>query len=455
MNLLHTLLAFLVTLTALVFVHELGHYAAARACGVLILRFSIGFGRPLVSFRRGRDATQWVISAVPLGGYVKMLDERDPPEAGIDPHALPRAFSRQSLPRRAFIVAAGPLANFVLAVVLYGALNLAGVEEPAAVLDAPVAGSPAAIAGFEHGDRIVRIDGDEVRSWNELRLRTIGAVVDHRAMRVEFERDGSPGEFELVPGTISAADIEGDLMSRLGLRLEVGPVTIASLPGDGPAARAGLRAGDHVLAIDGHPIARATELIDAVRASPGRAMTFELERAGTRLDVSVTPGTRSAVASGDQPARETGFINAAVNNRVAMTVIRYAGTEAFGRAVIQTRDMSWFTLRMLGKMLSGELTWRTLSGPVSIADYAGQSARIGWRAFTAFLALLSISLGVLNLLPIPILDGGHLVYYGLEALRGRPLSERFMELSQKAGLAVVGLMMVIALFNDLTRLIGP
>ena len=453
MTFVQTLVSFLAALTLLIFVHELGHYLVARWCGVKVLRFSIGFGKPLASWAVGPDRTEWTISAIPLGGYVKMLDEREQPTETIPPQDLPRAFTRQSLGRRALIVVAGPAANFLLAIALYLVLGLVGVQEPAPVIDAPPAGSAAAAAGLQRGDRVVGVDGAEIRSWNEVRLRMIDGLIEKRPIAFEVERAGARQRIDLVAGALAPEELERDFLRTLGLEIAPGSIGISSVMADGAAARAGLQAGDEILALDGRALARASELIDAIRARPGVTMRLDVRRGPDTLRVEVVPERRVSDRAGEA-GKVVGRIGAGVQNRVEMVEVRYTGIDAVTRSVRQTWDMSAFSLRMLGKMVTGELSWRNLSGPVSIADYAGQSARVGWYAYVSFLALISISLGVLNLLPVPVLDGGHLVYYGLEALRGRPLSERFMEITQKAGLAVIAAMMVLALFNDLTRLIG-
>ncbi len=445
-----TVIAFLVALTVLIFVHESGHYWVARRCGVKVLRFSIGFGKPLLRWRVGRDRTEWTLSAIPLGGYVRMLDERELADEPIDPRELPRAFNRQSLPKRAAIVAAGPIANFVLAIALYWLLNIVGVQEPAAIVDRPVAGSAAEAAGVRAGDRVVAVDGHTVRSWNEVRLQLLDAVIEHRPVRLAVERDGAPLVLALDAARVPSSEIERDFLRMLGLELAVGRVTLASvLPGEGADA-AGLKPGDQILAVDGVPVRRSGELIERIRDSAGRALRFEVLRDGVTIDMSVVPQARTDPAE----SRAVGRIGAGLSNQVTMVDVRYGPIESLGRGVQQTWDMSVFSLRMLGKMVTGQLSWRHLSGPVAIADFAGQSARVGWFAYVSFLALISISLGVLNLLPIPVLDGGHLVYYALEALKGRPLSERFLVLTQRAGLAAIGLLMAVALFNDISRLIG-
>ena len=453
MTLLQTLVSFLVALTLLIFVHELGHYLVARWCGVKVLRFSIGFGKPLASWTVGPDRTEWTLSAIPLGGYVRMLDEREQDASTIAPEDLPRAFTRQTLGRRALIVAAGPAANFLLAVLLYLLLNMVGVSEPAPLVGAPPPGSAAAAARLAECDRIVEVDGREVRSWNEVRLRMVEGIVDRRPIPLVFERGGARFSAALDVAALPPGEVERDFMRTMGLELASGKVTVASVLPEGAAARAGLRAGDQVLAADGRPVRKASELIDSIRAKAQQPMRLEVLRGADVLRIELVPEARPSERKGEE-GLSVGRINAGISSQFEMVEVRYAGLEAVQRSVRQTWDMSVFSLRMIGKMITGELSWRNLSGPVSIADYAGQSARVGWFAYVSFLALISISLGVLNLLPIPVLDGGHLVYYGLEALRGRPLSERFIEITQKAGLAVIAVMMVLALFNDLTRLIG-
>ena len=449
-----TLLAFLFALALLIFVHELGHYAVARWCGVKVLRFSIGFGTPLLRWTVGPDRTEWTISPIPLGGYVRMLDEREGGPGSVDAGEVHRAFNRQSLGKRAAIVIAGPLANFLLAIALYAGLGMAGIEEPAAVIGEPAAGTQAAAAGLRAGDRIVGIDGREVRSLPDLRLRLIDAVVDGRPARLVVRRDGAPlSPVALDTGGLPEGELDKDFMRTLGLDLAGGTVTIGSVLPDGSAAKAGLVAGDEVLAVEGRAVSRASDLIDVLRERAEREVPLAIRRGGLEQRIVVVPQPQRSERPEDA-GRTVGRIGASLQNRVEMVRVDHGPLEALAYGARQTWDMSWFSLRMLGKMLVGELSWRNLSGPVAIADYAGQSAKVGAFAYVAFLALISVSLGVLNLLPVPVLDGGHLVYYGLEAIKGRPLSERFMEVTQKAGLAAIVGLMAVALFNDLSRLFG-
>ncbi|HLT28199.1 MAG TPA: RIP metalloprotease RseP [Zeimonas sp.] len=444
MNTIQTIVAFLAALTLLIFVHELGHYLVARWCGVKVLRFSIGFGRPLLRWRAKPDATEWVIASIPLGGYVRMLDERDPDCMPIAAKDVPHAFTRKSLLQRSAIVVAGPLANFLLAIALYATMGWIGLQEPAALVDAPPPASAAAQARLQAGDRVVEADGTVVRSWHEMRLALLEPVIEQRATTLVVERDGAREVLQLDASGLASDEAERDFLGTLGIRIAPGEVAVGNVIEGGAAERDGLRAGDLIRSIDGVAIERASQVIEAVQRSADEPLRFEVLRDGVEIVVSVTPQLQDGV----------GRIGAGLQDRLAMQFVRYGPIESLGHGVRQTWEMSAFSLRMLGKMITGELSLRNLSGPVTIADLAGQTVRVGWIAYASFLALISISLGVLNLLPIPILDGGHLVYYALEALKGRPLSERFMIITQKAGLAIIMMMMAVALFNDFTRLIG-
>jgi regulator of sigma E protease len=453
MTFVQTVLAFLLALTLLIFVHELGHFAAARWCGVKVLKFSIGFGPAIWSRAWGADRTEWVIAAIPLGGYVQMLDERDrDPSQPIASSDLPRAFSRRPLYQRAFIVLAGPLANFALAVVLYAALAWGGTEQPVPVLDAPPAASAAADAGLIAGDRIVSVNGAPLQSWNQLRLKIIDASLGGATVSLTIDRAGQLRQQTLgTRGAMSSEVSDRDPLQVLGLLLAPGEVLIGSLIAGEPAIAAGLQAGDRVLTVNGEPIRRARELIDQVRHSAGRTLVIVVQRGADEITVRVTPSTQSAGAAEAQPR---GRIGAMLQDRVKTEVVQADPLDAVVQGAARTWEMSAFSLRMLGRMLTGDLSVRNLSGPVTIADMAGQTARSGLQSYLGFIALISVSLGVLNLLPIPVLDGGHLVYYAVEAIRRRPLSDQVMAITQKAGLLLVVFMMALALFNDFTRLIG-
>ena len=445
MNLLQTILAFIVALGVLIVVHEYGHYLIARLCKVKVLRFSVGFGRPLATWRLGADRTEWVVAAVPFGGYVKMLDEREGPVA---PAEAARAFNRQGVWKRFAIVAAGPLFNFAFAVLVYAGLYMYGLPEARPILGTPPAGSAAAMAGVRSGDTVRSVDGEPIATWQELRWRVLQAALQREPLKLETQDErGHIGTANLDLRGFPA-EVETDALERIGLTLwrpTLAPVLGQIVPG-GAAERAGLAPGDRIVAADGAPIDSWEAFVTAVRAKPGVPLALTIERAGSRrtLEVVPDPATRRIGAA----ARD----NPAYAEKILIRV-QYGPLASLARASAKTWDIALFSLKMLGKMLVGEVSWRHLSGLVTIADFAGQSASLGWISYLTFLALISISLGVLNLLPIPLLDGGHLMYYAIEMVKGRPVSERFMELGQRVGLALLLVMMAFAFYNDLNRLL--
>jgi len=459
---MQTVLAFVAALCVLIFVHEMGHYLAARACGVKVLRFSIGFGRPLLRWvSKGRDRTEWTVAAIPLGGYVRMLDERelDPErDAPIDPAELPRAFNRQPVAKRFVIVAAGPLANFALAIVLYFGLFTGGMREPAPVAAAPAAGTAAAQAGVRDGDRVLSLQAngqvEPVQSWNDLRMAVFAQGFGHASAVLRVRgADGAERDLTLARLPDTGGNPDQDPLATLGLFLKGGPVTITEVIPDSAAARAGLKAGDRVVAWQGQPLAQASELIKAVRAQPGQRVTLGIERGGQRLDVPVTLDSVPGGKGGTQgSATPSGKLGAALSQAVQMETVRYGPLQALGRAVGQVWTTSALSLKLLGKMLVGQASLQNLSGPLTVADYAGRAAHLGLQAFVSFLALVSVSLGVLNLLPIPVLDGGHLLYYCVEFLTGRPVPDHWQAMLQKIGIACILLLTSLALFNDVSRM---
>ena len=450
MNLLTTIAAFLVTLGVLIVIHELGHYWVARWCGVKVLRFSIGFGRPIARWVRGADRTEWVVSALPLGGYVRMLDERDPEAAPSSEQEAARAFNRQTVGKRIAIVLAGPLANLLLAIFVYWLLNVIGVFEPRATLGTPPAATAAARAGVEAGDTVLEVDGGAVRSWNELRWLLLQKAVSRAPFAIEVEgADQRRRSLTIEPGELSAADLEADVVARLGVVPYSGPPRINRLADGSVAARAGMQVGDTIIEVDGNRLNSARDLIERIRASAERRIELRVDRGGETLRFDVTPARVN-----DEQGRPIGRIGAELSDRPPLIKVQYGPIESVVLATGKTWDTAVFSLRMLGKMIAGEASWKNLSGPVTIADYAGQTARIGLAPFLNFLALVSISLAVLNLLPIPMLDGGHLLYYLIEILKGSPPADWVIEWGQRAGVALLGLLTMLALYNDLMRLLS-
>jgi regulator of sigma E protease len=448
MDVLTKLLAFAVTLGVLVVFHELGHYLVARWCGVKVTRFSVGFGRVVWSRRSSPDGTEWALSAVPLGGYVKMADEREGEVAAKD---LPHAFNRQSVWRRIAIVAAGPIANLLLAVLLFAGTYVAGVPGQRAIVATPPAGTAAAATALREGDLVTAVDGVAVRSWQDLRWRLLRASGED-AVELTLQRDdGSTTRIPLALSAVPSADWEGNFMSVLGLKADFGPPLIDEAVPDKPAARAGLKAGDRIVAIDGAAVRSPADVAAQTNAKPGAAVVFRIDRGGEVFD------TEFVTEVGERGGRRIGLagvrlkVDPARADRLAVTV-RYGPLEALGAGLRKTAELSVFTLRMLGRIVIGEASVRNISGPITMADFAGQSAQAGGLVFVGYLALISISLGVLNLLPVPLLDGGHLLYYFAEIVKGSPVSDRAFEVGQRIGMAVLAMLMTLALFNDLTRL---
>jgi regulator of sigma E protease len=452
-SLLWYLGAFALALGILIVFHEMGHYLVARLVGVKVLRFSVGFGKPLLSRRFGADGTEWSLAAFPLGGYVKMLDEREGPVAAEELH---RAFNRQTVGRRALIVVAGPVANLLLAILVYWGLFIHGVDEMRPVLAAPPATTAAAQAGIEEGELVRGVSGAAVTTLQDFRWQLMQRIVDRQPAVLEvINRRGEIAFRNLDTTAIDAAELDADFTRILGLipfRPKLKPV-IGHVAADSVAAVAGIKPGDEVVAIDGKPIAHWNDLAMTIRAAPGKSLMFSLRGDAGVREVQLVP---KAETEGGQTVGRIGIgVRDDPAARAELLVqVQLGPAAALAKAARQTWDTSVFSLRMIGRMMIGELSWRNISGPVTIADYAGQSARLGIDHYLKFLALISISLGVLNLLPIPILDGGHLLYYLVEVIKGGPLSERVMEIGQQIGLGLLVLLMAFAFYNDINRLIS-
>ena len=455
MKLIQTILAFLVALGTLVTIHEFGHYLAARLCGVKVLRFSVGMGRVIFSRKLGKDQTEWAVSMLPLGGYVKMLDIREQGDIPIPKEDLSREFCRQSVWKRIVIVAAGPVANFLLAIVLYAGLFLHGIPEPIAKIRVPSNNSTAYEAGLRHGDQIVSINGLAVQSWSEAQWELMQRALAKGTAELVVERtssDVSNGKVSRVVDLplqqLNARDLEGDFLSKLGFSLARPAAVLGEIIPGGPAELAGLRQDDRVLAVNGVPVLDGLAFTEIVSASPGTPLKLHILRNRSEFDIVATPESESNAGV------RVGRLKVKLMLAPEMTVVRAGFTDSLLKAGKKTWDTSLMSVKMLGKMLVGEVSLKNVTGPLTIADYAGQTSRTGLISYLSFMALISISLGVMNLLPIPVLDGGHLLYYSLEVLTGKPVSERFGEIAQRAGLALLMAMMAVAFFNDIVRLMS-
>jgi regulator of sigma E protease len=450
-----TVVAFIVALGLLIAVHEYGHYRVAVACGVKVLRFSVGFGKPLFTWRPKGSPTEFVLGAFPLGGYVRMLDEREAPVAPEERHL---AFNTQPLRSRAAIVVAGPLANLLLAVLLYSIVNWNGVEEPKAVLASPVAGSVAHNAGLRGGELVQRaaLGSDElepVRSFEDLRWLLTRGALEGESVRLDVQpQTGAHREMVLDMSKIDAREADAQLFRKIGI---LGPWTrpvLGEVMAKGAAERAGLQQGDVVLKIGNTEVVDGQQLRELIRQSmrgtEPLSQPWLVNRAGSSLTLEVLPDAHPELGA------TVGRIGAYVGAPPEFVTVEYGVIEGFWTGVVKTWDVSLLTLKMMGRMVIGEASLKNLSGPLTIADYAGRSASMGLTQYLVFLALISVSLGVLNLLPLPVLDGGHLMYYLWEGVTGKQVSDAWLERLQRGGVAVLLLMMSIALFNDITRLFG-
>ncbi|MHA4866126.1 RIP metalloprotease RseP [Duganella sp. PWIR1] len=453
MNFLQTVLAFVVCLGSLIVFHELGHYLVARWCGVKVLRFSVGMGKVVWSRRFGPDQTEWAISALPLGGYVKMLDAREGELTGLPEADLQREFTRQNVWKRIAIVAAGPLANFLIAIVLFAGLYMHGIEEPSSKISV-VAGTAtaAAQAGLQNGDVVTAVNDQPVQVWSELRWQFIQSAIDKHEIRLAIERAGQGRVAATLPASaLAGLDLEGDVPAQLGVGVSrPAPLVQQVIPGS-PAERAGLREGDLLTAVDGVAVADGIAFIDIIRASAGKTVQVDLQRSGQPLTVSMTPQAEQAKTS--KGTVTVGKIGAYVALLPDMIKVPSSPLAAVGKAVGKVWDTCAMTLKMIGKMITGEASLKNVTGPITIADYAGQTARMGVASYLSFIAFISISLGVMNLLPIPVLDGGHLLYYSLEVLTGRSVPERVGEIAQRLGMGLLLTLMLLAVFNDVARLL--
>lgn len=452
MDVMFSLFFFIVAIALLIAIHEFGHFWVARRLGVKVLRYSIGFGKPLWMTRRGPDQTEYVVSVLPFGGYVRMLDER---EGAVAEHERHRAFNRQPVAKRFAIVSAGPLFNFLMAIAAYWLVFVIGVTAIKPIVGEVTPGSAAARGGFATGDVIVAVDGDAVENWQGAVLALLDKSLGDHAVQVKVQDSGGiERERVLDLKSVEKELKQGNILDILGIK-PLRPVikaVIGELEAGEPAALAGFKVGDHIVSCDAQPVADWDAWVECVRVHAGKVIAVEVARNNERLTLRLQPRLVKD-KSGDH-----GFVGAAValpkgENRELFSVIRYSPLTALAKAADKTWDMSVLTLRMLWGMVEGQIPMSNISGPISIAKYAGYSAHAGGMAFLTFLAVVSLSLGVLNLLPIPVLDGGHLFYYLIEIVKGSPLSDVAQAMGQRIGIALLLILMVIAFYNDLTQIV--
>lgn len=471
-----TVLAFIVTIGLLVTIHEYGHFIIARLCGVRVLRFSIGFGKPLLIKKFGKDQTEFVLAAIPLGGFVKMLDERELKaerelkveqevqaeqsnksqqliQATYSDAELNRAFNRQSVYKRFAIVLAGPVANLLLAIALYWLLFMQGVTGLRPIIGMVEDNSLAAAASLKSGEIIQKINGRPVQSWQDARWILLENSLDNKAVEIEALSDDNEIHLHTLRFDGIDSDPEIDVLKKIGISMVVPELSavIGEILPNSAAEKANFMTNDMVLSVDGKNMQSWEAVVNAVKASPNKQMQFKVSRNGNMITIKATP----------ESIKENGQVIGRLGASVALDKkltdkllieLSYSPLESAKLAVEKTWDTAIFSLKMLGKMIMGELSIKGISGPVTIATFAGESANMGLKTFLGFLALVSISIGVLNLLPIPVLDGGHLMYYIVEIIKGSPVSESTIIVGQKIGFILLAMMMTIAIFNDFNRL---
>jgi regulator of sigma E protease len=455
MEFLYSVIAFVVALGVLVTVHEFGHFWVARTLGIKVLTFSVGFGRALWSRRSGKGETEYVVAMIPLGGYVKMLDES---EGDVAAHERHRAFNRQPLSTRVAVVVAGPAFNFLFAILAYWCMYMIGVDGLRPIVAETAPGSVAERAGFQPGDEMESVQGEKVETWQSAVQSIIASSLDERRIEIEVvDASGRRQERAIDLGAIVVDDLtRGRFFQRIGFApaQPALPAVIGRVEPGRPAQRDGLLPDDRVVQAAGETIGGWSDWVRIVRERPGEMFVVVVERDGVELEIRLTPDVEQA-ADGSRFGRIGAGVRqpADLIDRFYVTE-RYDPWSALAKGVSKTGEITALTLRMMWKMLLLEVSLQNLSGPIGIAEYAGASARFGLSRFLEFLGIVSVSLGILNLLPIPLLDGGHLLYYTVEFLRGRPVSETFRFVGQRLGIALLVGLMALALYNDLARLLG-
>ena len=456
MEVFYSIAAFIVAIGILVTIHEFGHFWVARRLGVKVLKFSVGFGKPLWSKTAGVDQTEYVIASIPLGGYVKMLDER---EGDVAEQDLDRAFNRKSLWRRMAIVVAGPLFNFLFAIFAYYLIFLSGVSGVKPVLGEIANPSPAYTAGIQQGEVIVSVNDIKTPSWQKAQFTLLEEAVSSDQLKIRLQGE----DLQIREKTIDIQTLnllqedQINLLKSLGLSVwrPQGPTVVDEVIVGGAGEAAGLLAGDKVIAVNGVKITSGDQWVEQIRNNPGRELAVEVMRQQSIVELMLTPKKQVEDGQTFGLVGVRSYTEIPESVRTEMRILEeYGPIDAFTESIDKTWRMSWLTLKVLGKLVTGEASVKNLSGPITIAKYAGVSARIGLESFLGFLAIISISLGVLNLLPVPMLDGGHLFYYFIELFKGSPVSEQTEIFGQKVGMVILFGLMSIAIFNDISRLVG-
>jgi regulator of sigma E protease len=451
MHIVISILAFVAAVGVLVTAHEFGHFIVARWAGIKVLRFSVGFGHPLLTWHRRGDETEYVIASLPIGGYVKMLDEREGPVIEAE---RARAFNRQPMHKRLAVVLAGPTFNLLFAVLAYWVIFMAGIPGIRTLVGEVPAGTPAAVAGFESQDEILAVAGHDTNTWDAAQLALFQAIMHGGPVPVSIRTpSGQERTLTLVPTDSRALTEPGKLLSGLGLSPWDPPIppVIGELTSDGSGKASGLLIGDRVLSVDGQPVESWQKLRPILEKSPDKTLAIVIERSGRTMPLSLRVGTDKTDAGvvgriGARPQIPVGLYDGMRAEQ------RYNPPAALWQASRRTAELAWLTLDSAWNMLLGNVSWRNLSGPIDIAQYAGYTAESGLVPFLAFLAIVSISLGVLNLLPIPVLDGGHVLYFAAELVKGSPLSQQAELMGQRVGIALLMVLMGFAIYNDLMRI---
>jgi len=457
MTFLVSLFAFIVALGVLIVVHEFGHFWVARKLGVKVLRFSVGFGKPLWRHQSSPDDTEYVVAAIPLGGYVKMLDER---EGEVDPKDLDRSFNRKPVLSRIAIVAAGPIFNFLFAIVAYYLMFLVGVEGLVTEVGRVIPDTPAYHAGFKEGDKLVKANGVDLPSWESATLTLLDQALDTGIVDIEVQTSRGYSAHRMLDLADTKALLdEGSLFLKIGIEPWKPPIPpiIGKLEPGLPAELGGLMPGDKVIQANGKPLSDWRDWVEMIQQSPGKPLEIEILRDGENMSLELLPMLKQV---GNQ---EVGYIGAGPEVdkeryleelKAHKVLVQYGPLESVFKATEKTWEAVILTFKLLGKLIIGDASLKTISGPLSIAEYAGVSATIGLAAFLSFMAIVSVSLGVINILPVPVLDGGHLLFYTIELIKGSPVSERWEAIGQQVGLALLAALMILAFYNDITRLLG-